>query len=375
MIPAKANVLRDGQRLTVDASNLIPGDFIFLKSGDKVPADMRLIICEDIKVDNSSLTGESEAQERYLTAGHRNPMEASNIVFNGTLIVNGQGAGIVIRVGDKTVLGQIAKLTLGSKNRESQLVKEIDHFVKILATVAIITTIVFFLIGFARGYSLSTNFTFAIGVFVSFVPEGLPLTVSILLTLAAKRLANNNVLVKDLHGVETLGSITLLATDKTGTLTQNRMSVASIWMNTHFFDVTMDHQATSINMLDVDCQESPFQKETKNRSLLMNMFSLCSNCKIDELEWSKPICDRVIIGDATESGLFRYGMEESDVKHALEEYPKVCEIPFSSETKWNLTIHRYKHSTGSFVIFLKGAPERVLSKCTSIQIGDQVIKS
>ena len=219
---------------------------------------------------------------------------------------------------------------------------------------------------------MSTNVTFAIGVFVSFVPEGLPLTVSILLTLAAKRLAKSNVLVKDLHGVETLGSITLLATDKTGTLTQNRMTVANIWMNTHFFDVTLDHQAAIVGISGSD-NETPLHPDTNNRKLLLDLYLLCSNCKMDEAEWSKPVSERVIFGDATESGLFRFGMAECDGHEIIEKYPKVCEIPFSSDTKWHLTIHRYEHASGVYVVFLKGAPERVLARCTAIQIDDNVI--
>jgi sodium/potassium-transporting ATPase subunit alpha len=373
MIPAYADVLRDSVRRVIPATMLIPGDFVFLKTGDKVPADIRLVICDNIKTDNSSLTGESEPQERSLMANYDSPMEAQNIVFNGTLIVNGDGAGIAIRIGDSTVLGQIAKLTLSGEKRTSQLVNEIDFFVKVLATVAVITTVIFFLIGLARGYSITTNFTFAIGVFVSFVPEGLPLTVSILLTLAAKRLTKKNVLVKDLHGVETLGSITLLATDKTGTLTQNRMTVANVWLNACFYDLMIPLGISKIDFVpSTDLHEKAFFKDVSNRSLLIQMYSLCSKCKVDATDWDKPIGERNIFGDATESGLFRYAMQESDVSYLLEKHSKLCEISFSSDTKWHLTVHDYESSNGHFVVFLKGAPERVLAKCSKIMIDDLV---
>lgn len=367
MIPANADVCREGIRKSVPASEIVPGDLIFLKTGDKVPADMRLVICKDIKVDNSSLTGESEPQERSLINSHENPMEANNIVFNGTLVVEGEGAGIVIRIGDDTVLGQIAGLTLKGKKRESQLTAEIEFFVKLLASIAVVTTIVFFLIGVARGYSASTNVTFAIGVFVSFVPEGLPTTVSTLLTLAARRMAAQNVLVKDLHGVETLGSITMLATDKTGTLTQNKMSVTGVWINTRFFD-TLENDDEAFDGLN----PRKLYTEAPGMELAINMCALCSKIRVDDAEWDKPVAERQVHGDATETGLYRFAMEHQDVCSLLDRCPKKFEIPFSSETKWHLTVNNHSHSTGFHTVFLKGAPERVLARCTHIIIEGEV---
>jgi sodium/potassium-transporting ATPase subunit alpha len=197
--------------------------------GDKTPADLLIFASTDLKVDNSSLTGEAEPQERG--PSHKGtparPVEAENLAFNSTLVVNGEGWGIVVRTGDRTLIGQIAQLTGGETGNKSPLAVEIARFVLLLSTIAIIFAVVFLIVGVTTAYKgkATQTFTFAVSILVAFVPEGLPSTVTLLLSIAAKRMAAQNVLVKDLQGVETLGSLTLLATDKTGTLTRNQMTV------------------------------------------------------------------------------------------------------------------------------------------------------
>ena len=209
---------------------MVIGDVVFFRLGDKIPADLCIFASTDLKVDNSSLTGEADPQERSAHNSSPHALEANNLVFNGTLAVNGEGYGIVIRTGDRTVIGQIASLTANEEKRASPLSNEIEDFVKTIASIAFVVALVFFLVALVgQNYSISVSLNFAIGTFVAFVPEGLPATVTVLLTIAAKRMAARNVLVKDLQGVETLGSITLLATDKTGTLTRNQMTVTFCW--------------------------------------------------------------------------------------------------------------------------------------------------
>ncbi|KAG5456155.1 MAG: E1-E2 ATPase-domain-containing protein, partial [Olpidium bornovanus] len=229
LIPANATAMRDGKLSSVQAQTLVVGDVVFTRLGDKVPADLALFHTSEMKVDNSSLTGESEPQERKgrNAAGAHNPLEAPNLAFNGTLVVAGEGYGVVVRTGDNTVLGQIAGMTQKEKKNPSPMSMEIDHLVKITAAIAIVFAIIFFGISFTVYSVLSQNINFAIGVLVAFVPQGLPATVTMLLTIAAKRMSKQNVLIKDLQGVETLGAITLLATDKTGTLTRNQMTVTN----------------------------------------------------------------------------------------------------------------------------------------------------
>ncbi|CAK7237106.1 hypothetical protein SBRCBS47491_009864 [Sporothrix bragantina] len=218
IIPANCLCLRDGTLAQIEAATLVPGDVVFVRMGDKTPADVLVVGAADCKVDNSSLTGESEPQERSrdsLNDATRNPLEATNLMFNSTLCVAGEAYGVVVRTGDATVLSQIAHLTAGEAKTPSPLSHEIANFVKIIATIAIVTALVFFRIAFpVNNNRVSLAFNFAIGIFVAWVPEGLPATVTMLLMIAAKRMAAQNVLVKDLKGVETLGAITLLATTR-----------------------------------------------------------------------------------------------------------------------------------------------------------------
>lgn len=182
------------------------------------------------------MTGESEPIEATIEKLSDEPMRAHNLVFNGTIISAGEGMGIVVRIGDDTALGKLAKLTTSEKVKISQLQHEIDTFVKNLAILSIITACTMFGIGLGLGYKLNETFSFFVGVFISFVPQGLPTKITVLLTIGAKRMAEKNVLVKDLNAIETLGSITFLASDKTGTLTQNKMTVVGCWSNLQRFE-------------------------------------------------------------------------------------------------------------------------------------------
>ncbi|KAF4636901.1 hypothetical protein G7Y89_g1176 [Cudoniella acicularis] len=359
MIPAKCMALRDGKLSQIDASTLVPGDIVYARMGDKTPADMLVFSASDCKVDNSSLTGESEPQERTKDNDMRSPLESTNLMFNSTLIISGEAFGIVIRTGDSTVLGQIANLTAGEEKMESPLTHEIGNFVKIIATIAILTALIFFGIAFpVNDNNVSLALNFAIGIFVAWVPEGLPATVTMLLTIAAKRMAGQNVLVKDLQGVETLGAITLLATDKTGTLTRNQMTTTDLWTCNELYETsrragaekgvaTIDHPGV-IDMLYI-C-------------------ALCSKAKFDRTD--VPMKEREILGDATESGLIRYATTQlPDYDNLANEFPKVFELPFNSDTKWHMTIHKKAHANGSLTLLIKGAPERVWALCNRFLVG------
>jgi sodium/potassium-transporting ATPase subunit alpha len=345
---------------------LVYGDIVYIRSGDKIPADIVLFSSTELKVDNSSLTGEAEAQDRSVANSHSNPLEASNLVFNGTLAVNGEGYGVVIRTGDNTVIGQIAFLTSSEEKRHSPMSLEIEHFVMIIASVAGVVTLIFFCISkFGKGFSWAVSFNFAIGTFTGFVPQGLPATVTVLLSLAAKRMAARNVLVKDLQGVETLGAITLLATDKTGTLTRNQMTVTYIWSGNRFYYCVLqgNNEPRGIIPLDVN-HEAPNE--------VLHMSVLCSRARFESNEG--PITTRPILGDATEAGLLRNcALKLDGYETALDRFPKVFEIPFNSDNKWAMTIHKKKHANGSLMVYLKGAPERVLKICSTFHDGEKVV--
>ncbi|KAJ3017561.1 hypothetical protein HKX48_003484 [Thoreauomyces humboldtii] len=364
MIPTKCYAIRDGKVGQIAAIELVRGDVVYVRSGDKVPADLYVFSANEFKVDNSSLTGEADPQERVVKNVHKNPLEATNLVFNGTLSVNGDGYGIVVRTGDNTVIGQIASLTANESRGKSPLTTEIDNFVKLIASVAAVVAIVFFILALtAKSLSVSAALNFAIGTFVSFVPEGLPATVTILLTFAAKRMALRNVLVKDLQGVETLGAITLLATDKTGTLTRNQMTVTYVWSGSElYYAQSMSESSTEAQEAKALDMNAPAANE------ITHIAALCSRARFESSEG--PVSERPVLGDATETGLLRYAASKiGQFDGVYDKYPKVLEIPFNSENKWAMTIHQKKHDAGDLMLYLKGAPERVLRLCTSYHEG------
>ncbi|EGF82503.1 hypothetical protein BATDEDRAFT_86311 [Batrachochytrium dendrobatidis JAM81] len=366
LIPSKCYAIREAKLAQISALELVLGDVVFIKSGDKIPSDLRIFWSNELKVDNSSLTGEAEPQERNANNVMTSPLEATNLVFNGTLVVNGDAYGVVIRTGDNTVIGQIASLTANEQRRSSPLSDEIDTFVKLITLVAGIVAIIFLIIGIvAKGQNASQALNFAIGTFVSFVPEGLPATVTMLLTIAAKRMAGRNVLVKDLQGVETLGAITLLATDKTGTLTRNQMTVTYVWTGSRLFYAQSQSSTEAQHAVPLDMDHAGVNE-------LIHMSLLCSRARFESNDG--PIATRPILGDATEAGLLRNGAAKLvDFESVEDRFPKIFEIPFNSENKWAMTIHQKKHANGEMMAYLKGAPERVLRLCTTFFDGTNVV--
>ncbi|KAJ1961365.1 hypothetical protein GGI12_003293, partial [Dipsacomyces acuminosporus] len=364
MIPAKTHVIRERKLESIPATDIVVGDVVFIRMGDKIPADCYIFSSSDLKVDNSSLTGESEPQERAPGNTMKNPLEATNMAFNGTLAVSGEAYAIVVRTGDNTVLGQIAGLTAGEEKAESPLNHEINIFVRIIASVALFTAVVFFIAGICINKNFSFAINFAIGTFVAWVPEGLPATITMLLTIAAKRMAAENVLVKDLQGVETLGAITLLATDKTGTLTRNQMTVTNVWANGKMFSATRGHNDVGEQITNIDAKGI--------REILFTS-TLCRSVKFDRTD--VPMDKRQLLGDATESGLVRFAGTKlgADFDEVLPRHPKVFEIPFNSANKWMLSIHKLEHASGPLTLLIKGAPERILRLCSTILCNDEII--
>ncbi|KAJ6620357.1 aminophospholipid-transporting P-type ATPase [Mycena sp. CBHHK59/15] len=361
MIPPSCRVVRDGTIASIAAADLVKGDIVLLRVGDKTPADLVIFSATDLKVDNSSLTGESEPQERLplVNGSTTRPVEAQNLAFNSTLVINGEAWGVVVRTGDHTFIGQIASLTGSESGNESPLAVEIGQFVVKVSCIAVLFAIVFFVVGITTAYKgkASQTVTFAVSILVAFVPEGLPSVVTLLLSIAAKRMANQNVLVKDLQGVETLGSLTLLATDKTGTLTRNQMTVTNLWSGGRMysaFQSNNDEETTAKFSL-----EAPGMRE------MVDIAALNSRVKFDKSDI--PFDQREILGDATETGLTRFAGRSLSTgydKHQ-KDFPKVFEVPFNSTNKWALVILNKPHESGVLTAYIKGAPERVLAKCST----------
>lgn len=242
-IPPKAFVFREGKKKEINAVELVPGDIVEINNGENIPADVVLIKTSEMKVNNASLTGESEELLRLPEEKAKNIFESPNVAFFGTSCTNGNGVGIVFKTGDATVIGQIANLVMQAETQETPLSIEIERFIKFISTIAVSLGILFFILGFIYGYDAITNLIFMIGIIVANVPEGLLVTVTVCLALTAKKMAQKMVLVKNLESVETLGSTSCICSDKTGTLTQNKMTVSHLFYDFGLQDASINYDS------------------------------------------------------------------------------------------------------------------------------------
>uniref|UniRef100_A0A8C7XXC6 Sodium/potassium-transporting ATPase subunit alpha n=1 Tax=Oryzias sinensis TaxID=183150 RepID=A0A8C7XXC6_9TELE len=312
------------------------------------------------QVDNSSLTGESEPQTRSPDCTHDNPLETRNIAFFSTNCVEGTARGIVVCTGDRTVMGRIATLTSGLETGKTPIAKEIEHFIQIITGVAVFLGVTFFILSIVLGYSWLEAVIFLIGIIVANVPEGLLATVTVCLTLTAKRMARKNCLVKNLEAVETLGSTSTICSDKTGTLTQNRMTVAHMWFDNqiHEADTTEDQSGSS------------FDKSSTTWVSLARIAALCNRAVFKAGQDALPILKREVAGDASESALLKcIELSCGPIKVIRDKNKKVAEIPFNSTNKYQLSIHENEDENDNrYLLVMKGAPERILDRCSTIMI-------
>ncbi|CAM4505279.1 unnamed protein product [Leuciscus chuanchicus] len=362
LVPQQALVIRDGEKSNINAEEVVIGDLVEVKGGDRIPADLRIISAHGCKVDNSSLTGESEPQSRTPDFSNENPLETRNIAFFSTNCVEGTARGVVINTGDRTVMGRIATLASGLEVGRTPISIEIEHFIHIITGVAVFLGVSFFILSLILGYSWLEAVIFLIGIIVANVPEGLLATVTVCLTLTAKRMAKKNCLVKNLEAVETLGSTSTICSDKTGTLTQNRMTVAHMWFDNqiHEADTTENQSGTS------------FDRSSATWAALARVAGLCNRAVFLAEQESIAILKRDVAGDASESALLKcIELCCGSVKEMREKYNKIAEIPFNSTNKYQLSIHKNINSNKTetnHLLVMKGAPERILDRCTSILI-------
>jgi sodium/potassium-transporting ATPase subunit alpha len=338
LIPPKTKALRDGEITEILATDLVVGDIIFLEEGDKIPADGRLIEENSLKVDNSPITGEAEPQLRSLDCTHPNILECRNMVFSGTLVQTGNGKAVIFGTGSDTQIGKLAALTEQTSSVDTPIRRELNDFIKIISTIAIFLGISFFIVGFLIQDTFLANLIFAIGIIVANVPEGLLPTVTLALSLASKRMAKRNALIKQLESVETLGSTTVICTDKTGTLTQNKMAIHSVY--------------TGSGMLDVENKAEPPE-------ILLRVATICNNSRLTE---EKPGYK----GDPTEGSLLVYASEFTDIDKLKNEYPRASEYPFDSKKQRMQVI--CKTPDGTMEAYMKGAPEVILDMCSHVLV-------
>merc|ERR1712012_1352018 len=361
LVPQYALVRRNnGEKLTVPADTLTLGDIVEIKFGDRCPADLRVLEARGFKVDNSSLTGESEPQARGPEFTHENPLETKNLAFFSTNAVEGTAVGMVVNIGDNTVMGRIAGLASGLEGGQTPIAKEIEHFIHIITGVAVFLGVTFFIIAFILGYNWLDSVIFLIGIIVANVPEGLLATVTVCLTLTAKRMASKNCLVKNLEAVETLGSTSCICSDKTGTLTQNRMTVAHMWFDNKIMDADTSEDQSGVSM----------NKNAQGWKALSRVAALCNRAEFKPGQENIPILKREVNGDASEAALLKCcELTMGNVMNYRQRNKKVCEIPFNSTNKYQVSIHDTEDKNDKrYLLVMKGAPERILARCSTIVI-------
>jgi len=426
-IPANATVFRNGAPVQIPASDIVPGDVVIVKVGENIPCDIVLYKANEMKVNNASLTGESEDMQIDVDLEPiPNILETKNVAFFGTQCTAGSGTGICIRIGDETVIGQIANLASSAEAVDTPLAIEIHRFILIISAVAMSLGLTFFICGVFYDYELITNIVFAIGIIVANVPEGLLATVTVSLALTAQRMAHKFVLVKNLESVETLGSTSCICSDKTGTLTQNRMTVSHMFFDRNTVDCSINYQAYERDLKtekpdekmipDYTIKDQGFQSLVQ--AVVLGTYTYfeyspsSDEAKLlykrigNNFDESKDLAPAVEIemkqrlkfaesqllnihrhckGDASETGLVQFAQAIQDLDQTRAKYPThkytstagketECLIPFSSDIKFNAFIRDTSADGGNLDVFLKGAPERVLNRCTKILLNGEEVE-
>lgn len=340
MLPRRAMVVRDGELLEVPAADVVRGDLLILEEGNQVPADARLVEVFGLKVDNSSLTGESEPQLRTVEPSSHRLLESRNVVFSGTQVMAGNGRAVVFATGMKTQIGRTADLTQTVTVRELPIRHEIRHFTRIISVVAVVMGLLVFLVSLVWiDAPVWSTLVFAIGIIVANVPEGLMATITLSLSIAARRMASRKALVRNLESVETLGCTTVICTDKTGTLTTNRMTVQRLFLNECIHSEA----------------DAEFEREELGAFLLVA--TLCNNARL------KP--DGSFSGDPTETALLSFCTRFHDVAAIRNGNPRLFEEPFTAVGKLMVTVNRVNDETSAC---LKGAPDVAILLCDRILI-------
>lgn len=360
MLAPRANVLRDGQRCNVAGEALVPGDIVLLEAGDKVPADLRLLSAHGMSVQEAILTGESvPVEKRIEPVATDAPLgERSGMAFSGTLVASGQGKGVVVATGGATEIGRISGLLSSVESLTTPLVRQMDVFARWLTLLILLIAGLLLIYGYFVGHHEFTEmFMAVVGLSVAAIPEGLPAVLTITLAIGVQAMAKRNAIVRRLPAIETLGAVSVICTDKTGTLTRNEMMVASVLTRDHLF--TLDgtgYEPRGIIRLEdaeVDANEHAILDELARAS------ALCNDAALREHEgvW-------VVEGDPMEGALLAFsGKIGTDVRKQQAAWTRTDAIAFDSQHRFMATLD-HDHERHAFV-FVKGAPERIISMCNN----------
>jgi Ca2+-transporting ATPase len=375
-----ARVYRDGQVREVSARDLVPGDVVLLEAGNQVPADGRLLAVSNLRVQEAALTGESEpvGKEAAPLAVPDLPLgDRRNMAYMGTLVTYGRGILLVTATGPRTELGAVAAMIQGVSAEPTPLQRRLDQLGRGLAAVALALVAVIFVLGLLRGEDPRLMFLTAVSIAVAAVPEGLPAVVTIALALGAQRMLRRRALIRKLPAVETLGSVTVICSDKTGTLTENRMTVAVLDVAGRRVDLTEELQWHE-PVLVPDQEPPPLLREAPALALLLTGSALCNDALLVPHETGRRTYHAV--GDPMEAALVvaaaRLGLWQADLQ---ARFPRVAEVPFDSDRKRMTTVHRVDAAPpepgwgaafdpGSYIVFTKGAVDSLLALCTGVWV-------
>ena len=347
-----AKVLRDGKVTEVASADLALGDILYLDTGDFVSADLRLISSTNLRIDESALTGESvpvEKDAKQVFEAVRPLADRTNSAFMSTLVSYGKGQGVITAVGMDTEIGKIATMLDAVKEGKTPLQKTIDEFAKVLGIICIVVSIFVFLLGLVQGRDVFEIFLTAIALAVAAIPEGLTAVITVVLALGMQRMVKRNAIIKSLSTVETLGQATVICSDKTGTLTQNKMTVQRL------YDLDSEFQVTGTGYSTEGAIEQNGVKAVMNANLdlLLKTCMLCNDAKLESAE--------KVIGDPTEAALLVVAAKAGfDLSAAEERYPRINEYPFDSTRKMMTTIHRID---GTHLALTKGACDQLIRHC------------
>lgn len=368
MVPENANVIRAGQKLTLPVADLVPGDLVLLASGDKVPADLRLVQVKNLQVEEAALTGESVPSQKSVEEVSKDSGlgDRTCMAFSGTLVTYGTATGVVVETGARTELGKISTLLKEAADLETPLTKALGQIGKQLTVGIIVVAIAMLIVGTSREMfqngveflpALQSTVIFAIALAVGAIPEGLPAIVTVALAIGVQRMAKRRAVVRRLPSVETLGSTSVICSDKTGTLTRNEMTVQALWTpKSGLTEVTGVGYSLEGGMLK-DGQK--ITSPERDVLLLLESAALCSDATLDFA-----VHPPAVTGDPTEAALI-VSAEKAGIKveELRKQMPRLDAIPFESENQFMATLH--KDPTGSTSIILKGAPEVVISRSSS----------
>ncbi|MDO4788370.1 MAG: cation-translocating P-type ATPase [Johnsonella sp.] len=369
MSAPSAKLLRDGKAITLPSSEVVPGDIVFLDAGDILPADLRLIESSNFKVEEASLTGESlpvEKDAQILLPEDTALGDRVNMGYMSTISTYGRGVGLVVETGERTEIGKIAEKIKTIDDEQTPLQKKLNQLGKTLGIATIVICAFVFIIGMLQGRDLLEMAMTSISLAVAGIPEGLPAIVTIVLALGMNNMARRNAIVKKLLAVETLGATSVICSDKTGTLTQNEMTVVSLYADGERYKIgSIGYEPVGEVIRESDAKPADIRKG-KALSYLVHAALLANDAKLQCIEGKYSV-----IGDPTEGSLVtlagKFGLEREALQGRFE---RVAELPFDSERKMMTTFHR-GFLEEEIISFTKGAPDVIMSRCSKILIGEE----